>query len=295
MQLSPHLALGTAQFGSPYGITCRGNGPSESEVQAILARAAATGVTTVDTAAAYGPAEQRIGYYTAAAQSSHPLRIVTKLPPDSTGGEVASAVQRSMERLGVSYIHGIMVHRAKTLLEPGGEAVWRSLVQARDGALVGRLGVSVYTPEELAAVRARYSIDLVQLPFNLYDRRFQGIIEDLVAAGVEVHLRSALMQGLLAVPADALPPFLTDLVPDQQRFFDLTAAYGARALAGALALCAAAGGHRIVIGCQSVDEFEDLIAARNEARTLPEELVLELLDFGWAKPAVIVDPRFWPT
>jgi aryl-alcohol dehydrogenase-like predicted oxidoreductase len=50
-------------------------------------------------------------------------------------------------------------------------------------------------------------IDLVQAPFNLSDQRLQssGWLKKLHDAGVEVHARSAFLQGLLLMPATAIP------------------------------------------------------------------------------------------
>jgi aryl-alcohol dehydrogenase-like predicted oxidoreductase len=58
-----------------------------------------------------------------------------------------------------------------------------------------KIGVSVYTPEELE----RYidDINIVQLPLSIADGRFLSFLPRLRERGVEIHARSIFMRGLL--------------------------------------------------------------------------------------------------
>ncbi len=53
--------IGSAQFGMNYGIANRGGQISPHEAKDILTLARAHGVRSVDTAAAYGDSERRLG------------------------------------------------------------------------------------------------------------------------------------------------------------------------------------------------------------------------------------------
>ncbi len=55
------LALGTVQFGLDYGISNHDGQVSDEELDAIIALARQAGIDTLDTAQAYGNAEQRLG------------------------------------------------------------------------------------------------------------------------------------------------------------------------------------------------------------------------------------------
>lgn len=82
------LALGSAQWGMPYGIANRSGQPAPAEVAAMLTRAQAVGIHTIDTARAYGESERLIG---ALAPQDSGWRVVTKLAPDVLGDEPARA------------------------------------------------------------------------------------------------------------------------------------------------------------------------------------------------------------
>jgi aryl-alcohol dehydrogenase-like predicted oxidoreductase len=47
--------------------------------------------------------------------------------------------------------------------------------------------------------------DLVQVPYNYLDRRFEADFESLKKAGVEIHTRSVFLQGLFFMAPENIP------------------------------------------------------------------------------------------
>jgi aryl-alcohol dehydrogenase-like predicted oxidoreductase len=287
------LGLGTAQLGLPYGVSNRGGRPSEDEAAAILAAAAAGGVRTIDTAPAYGEAEALLGRLLAADAA---VRIVTKTPPlpgeEVTAADreaVARAAERSRELLG-ERLEALLVHHGADLAKPGGERLARRLVELREAGVVRRLGVSVYAREELDAARALLPLELAQLPLNAFDQRFlaDGTLAELREAGIEVHVRSAFLQGLLLMEPEELPAGLAAAAGPLRRWRELCAERGLGLLEAALGLVAAAGVDVVLAGANSVAELEQCLAAIRNRRTG---------EFDWASVAVddaaVIDPRRW--
>jgi spore coat polysaccharide biosynthesis protein SpsF len=214
-QSSAELVLGTAQLGLVYGAANRVGQPSAREAELILRSAVSAGVRWIDTAAAYGSAEQRIG---AALPGAKGVRIVTKLDPlnevtETTGlGDirvaVAHSVRRSCAKLGTDRLEVLLLHRAQHLTMRNG-AVWSAVKQMRDEGLIYDLGVSVYSPQEALAALADRDVRHIQLPFNALDWRWRAdAFRDALTKrpGVTIHARSALLQGLLAGHDDARWP-----------------------------------------------------------------------------------------
>jgi aryl-alcohol dehydrogenase-like predicted oxidoreductase len=75
-----------------------------------------------------------------------------------------------------------------------------------DGS-VKKIGISIYDTSELDLLCERFQFDLIQAPFNIFDRRliYSGWMERLALQGVELHVRSAFLQGLLLMSANDRP------------------------------------------------------------------------------------------
>lgn len=205
--MASRLALGTVQFGAPYGIANQVGQVGRDESAAILEHAWSMGIDTLDTAAVYGDSEQRLGEF-----GVRRWRVVSKLaevPADvaDVPSWVSLSVTGSLERLDLTKIHGLLLHRPQQLLGPHGDALYRALVRLKDQGKVEKIGVSVYGPDELDMLWPRFQFDLVQAPFNVLDRGLatSGWLSRLHDSGVEVHVRSVFLQGLLLMAATKRP------------------------------------------------------------------------------------------
>ena len=202
------LALGGAQFGLAYGVSNQRGQVSREVAREIIGLARQAGVDTIDTAIAYGDSEACLGEV-----GIGNFRVVTKLPPmpddilDITAW-ARDQIKGSLDRLGVASVYGLLLHRADQLLRNQGQELATALQNAKQDGLVAKVGVSIYDPEQLAAVMTVCRPDIVQAPLNLLDRRLEasGWLQRLHDSGVEVHTRSAFLQGLLLMNKAAMPP-----------------------------------------------------------------------------------------
>lgn len=201
------LALGAAQFGMAYGIGNTSGQVSQEAVLDILEQANAKGIDTLDTAIAYGNSEQVLGV---ACMSQ--WRVITKLPPlpkdvNDVAAWAEGQVIASLKRLGVSRLYGLLLHRPELLLGPHRKAVLQVFEVLKAQGKVQKTGISIYGPNQLDQLEGLSEIDLVQSPLNLFDQRLitSGWLARLQDRGVEVHTRSAFLQGLLLMPASQRP------------------------------------------------------------------------------------------
>jgi len=290
------LALGTAQFGLDYGITnTRGRVP-EDEVAAILKRAIAAGIDTIDTAALYGEAEAVLGR---TIPKGAPFRIVTKSVKADTPGKgsfadrVEAELRMSLDTLKIDRLHGFLFHRAADLLSEEGRAAWRRVETLRDQGVIGRVGISITDFEIGNAVLRDFPAQLVQLPLNIVDQRGlrTGLIDRLKNRGVEIHARSPFLQGLLAIAPANMPDHLASLRRHVERMTKPVVAMGLSLKEAALGFVLGVGMiDRVVVGVASRAEFDDLVALSRVA--VPRDV-----DFAaWAiEDPAIVDPSRWST
>jgi hypothetical protein len=279
------LALGTVQFGVAYGVSGAAAPVPEAEVGAILRRAHALGVHTLDTAAAYGDIEQRL----ARLCGDLPFEIVSKLPPLPQAASAAerrhaalSALARSRERLG-SRLRGLLFHRTEDLLETDGEELWQACVAAAGEADLA-LGVSCYSPDALAqAARGRH-LALAQLPASALDQR---LVHTGAPVGVELHVRSVFLQGLLLMRSDEAVKRVPAAAGALARWRHRAADRGLTPLQLALACAKGLPGiSRVVVGVDSLAQLEQIAEAW---ATVPQ-----LCEPGLAcDDLAVIDPRHW--
>lgn len=201
------LALGTVQFGQSYGVANKAGQIPAAEATAILEYAASIGINMLDTAVGYGNSEQRLGEI-----GIPDWQVVSKIPavPDGCGdisGWVTECVQSSLQRLGLPRLYALLLHKPQQLLGADGGQIYGALQQLRKTGLVQKIGASIYAPAELDDLCRRYEFDVVQAPFNLLDRRLieSGWMSRLANSGVELHVRSIFLQGLLLMPSSDRP------------------------------------------------------------------------------------------
>jgi aryl-alcohol dehydrogenase-like predicted oxidoreductase len=254
------LALGTVQFGFNYGIANTSGQVPPEEIAAILDTARAVGIDTIDTAIAYGDSEARLGIAGLAG-----FRVISKLPPlNGDVGSVPALVDASLQRLGRTLLDGLMLHRSADLAGSSGAEVYKLMVALKASGTVSKIGVSIYDPEELATVVGRYPIDLVQAPFNVFDRRLaqSGWLDRLKAENVEVHTRSAFLQGLLLMSPGDRPGKFARWDEIFARWEKWIATSGLTRLEAALGFaCGQDGVDRVVVGVDSNRQFIGVVGA----------------------------------
>ena len=260
------LALGTAQLGLPYGISNFSGQTSLAEAENMLKFALANGLDTIDTAIAYGESEMRLGEL-----ATQGFKLVTKLPalPDGcsdVGAWVKLQTEGSMSRLGVNSIYGMLLHKPDQLLGSNGVSLYESLQALKDGGQVQKVGVSIYSPNELDELKQKFHFDLVQAPFNLIDRRLlnTGWMRRLKDDGVEIHTRSAFLQGLLLMTQAAIPQKFSPWTNLWQTWHGWLADHAISAVQASLAFPLSFPEiDRVVIGADNVSQLSQIISAAN--------------------------------
>ncbi len=203
------LVLGTAQFGMDYGIANMNGRPSKVEVESILKIAISSGMKYLDTARAYGDSEKVIGEVL---DNNWKVRVqfITKLDPlndlmDNTSPavieeRVISSVNKSISMLGKTPINTLLIHREEHIRKWSNQ-VWLTLESLKNEGLILELGVSIQNPEELLRVIDEESIKIIQMPYNIFDWRWDKAIKRIIQVKKEreilIHTRSSLLQGLL--------------------------------------------------------------------------------------------------
>lgn len=283
------LALGTAQLGMQYGIANYTGSPSDVETKKVLQLANLYGINTLDTAIAYGDCEERLGRI-----GVPDWQIISKLPAlrgDSKNidQEVRVLVQDSLRRLRVERIHGLLLHQPSQLLEKKGDALYRALEQIKQDGLVHKIGISIYDPLSLESFLQTFNFDIVQLPLNPFDRRviLSGWVDRLKFSGIELHVRSIFLQGLLLMGQDKKPSQFDRWSPLWIRWHEWLHDMDISALQACLGFVSSVPQvDRILVGVENKNQLLEIIdVMQNPAVVIPDEFQSNDLD--------LINPANW--
>ncbi len=189
------IILGTVQMGLDYGINNNFGKISLEESHQILLRSHVSGITTLDTAEAYGNSHKVIGDF----HRFHPNRkfqIVTKVPHNIEVNSIEDKVKVYLEDLEVDCLDVLMFHSFDSFINSP-KAI-EILIGLKLKGYINNIGVSVYTNSQMEYLLGKDDITVVQLPFNLLDNySVRGdLLEELKLKGKIIHSRSAFLQGL---------------------------------------------------------------------------------------------------
>jgi aryl-alcohol dehydrogenase-like predicted oxidoreductase len=271
-----NLALGTAQFGMQYGVANNSGQPSEAEIKEILQIAGANGINALDTAIAYGDCEERLGRI-----GVPNWQIISKFPPTASNDaniyeQVRVAVVGSLQKLGVERLYALLLHRPEQLLKKNGDHLYLALERVKQEGLIGKIGISIYDPNILEILLSNFNFDLVQAPFNPFDRRLisSGWASRLKSLGIELHIRSVFLQGLLLMQEGQRPSQFDQWSTVWCRWHEWIREMRISALEACLGFVA------------SFDEFDRILVGVDNKKQL-----LQIIG-GMKKPAIAVPDEF---
>lgn len=284
------LALGTAQFGSDYGINNRAGKIPKEKAFKILESALKNGVTSIDTAYSYGESETVIGEFIKKKRPD--FKVVSKMP-GCLPASASAIFNSSLERLNLQSVYGYLLHDFNYFLRK--PASFNSLLGFRQQGRVQKVGFSVYYPKEAEYLLEKgIDFDLIQLPFSVFDQRFSSLLPKLEKNGIEIHARSVFLQGLAFKKPENLEARFSGLKEKLSGLHNLSKKTGIPVQAlcinfAALNPCIG----KVIVGVDSLQNLEENIKAVSPSKKVKEVLdeLAELredneniiLPFNWKK------------
>ena len=200
------IVLGTVQFGVKYGINNTSGQVSLDEVCKILKIAKEQGILTLDTSSAYGTSEVVLGK--SLKENSTQFNIVSKYPRCLES--VRITFEKSINNLGVNSLYGYLVHHFEFYQEC--PEIFDEITALKDEGKILKVGFSLYNIEQLQYLLDKgVKFDILQFPYNIFDKQFEPYMPKLAEKGVEIHTRSVFLQGLFFKNTNTLPEKLKPL------------------------------------------------------------------------------------
>jgi uncharacterized protein len=209
------IILGTVQFGLNYGINNKSGKPTYESIKEILDFAHQKNIIFLDTAEAYGDAQEIIGEYHQ--DSLNLFKIITKFSPlrKDLPKKISERVKCNLKTLKIESLYGYMFH-SYTDFKTYFNLFKKELLLMKKEGLIKKIGVSLHSNEEIIEVLKNDHINLIQLPFNLLDNSNQRkeVLIKAKAKGIEVHTRSVFLQGLFFQDSNEIRGKLLELKED---------------------------------------------------------------------------------
>ena len=280
------LALGTVQFGLDYGINNAVGQVPPAEIQKILAFCREAGIDILDTAYAYGQSEERLG-----AAGVEDFRVVSKLPKECANlSDARRILDQSLGRLGINTLYGLLYHDFDTY--GTGRLSWADMLVLQEEYGIRRVGFSFYYPEQWKQLSAQDVVpQIVQLPYNVFDRRFEDLLASAAQSGTEVHIRSTFLQGLFFRDPRQLPAHFAAVKEPLELLHRVTNGSTAK-LATTCLRFVLANPHvdRAVIGTDSLAQLQANVRGLTEE--VEDEVQQAIADLRVDDPSII-DPSQW--
>jgi len=201
------LALGTVELGLDYGFRDGAHyaRPTRADAVALVRHVERGGAQWLDTAPAYGGAEEILG------EAGTGVPIATKVTVPAAAQSIRRSIDESRRRLRRDCLDLVQLHNATPEIVRDA-AVLEILSEAIAKGHVAQVGASVYGEEAALAVLEQPLFRTLQVAFNLLDQTMAGrVFPQAQERRVAILVRSAFLRGVLTPQVHALPAALAPL------------------------------------------------------------------------------------
>jgi len=201
------IILGSANFDQSYGI--KKNFIKKTQINKILNFAKKNKIKIIDTSPTYNKSEKIIGL-----KNNNRFRIISKIPKTPKNIKkkdihkwLKKSILTSLKNLKIKKFECLLLHDPNVLLGKNGEEIYNNLKKIKSNGFTKKIGISIYDFNKLNKILKNFKLDLIQAPFNIFDRRLteSGWLKKLKKRKIEVHARSIFLQGILLLKYNQLP------------------------------------------------------------------------------------------
>lgn len=206
------LGLGTVKFGRNSGVKYPGGDgfalPTDAQIEALLDLCLSLGINLLDTAPAYGTAEERLGKLLGARRDK--FFIITKTGEEFDGAasqyiftaeHTRTSVERSLKRLRTDRLDCVLVHSSRDDLRVlTGTPVLETLSRLKEEGKIASFGASTYTVE--GGRKAAELTDAVMVAYNKTYTNERAVIDHARGLGRAVLVKKGLASGHVGTLGD---------------------------------------------------------------------------------------------
>lgn len=282
------IVIGTANFNNPYGILS-GVALSDDDVFGLISSGCQLGVFGFDTALAYGDFFLKTRDFL----QKHPLssHITTKFSVKEPYDRLYQVFSQQKKIINKPF-YGILIHDIHNIRSANKKELLLFLEKLQKENITHKVGISVYSPEDLDCMRDLFHASLIQVPLNPLNQSFSSekMVDYFSENNIEVHARSLFLQGVFL--AERLPNVLFPIRFAFDNIRKIMNDFESKIQALMLWASAQKFVSRWVLGFSSVRDFENLTNTLMNMGQ-PNEKIENLFDDFKKFDHKLVDPRNW--
>lgn len=204
--INKKLVLGTAQLDKNYGIKKKRKKISLKEMRDIINYAKNKNINFLDTASSYKNSEKILNKV--ALEGFNVIGKIEKIRDHKNiFNLMKKKVTEASKKLKINSFYAYLIHDEEDLYSQKGQEIFDSLLKIKKKGLIKKIGISIYNFKDLPKIVNKFNLDIIQLPYNLFDRRLENkkLLKLLKKKNIEVHVRSVFLQGLLLNQINSIP------------------------------------------------------------------------------------------
>jgi aryl-alcohol dehydrogenase-like predicted oxidoreductase len=201
-----NYCFGTANFVRGYGIL-KGKGFSQRKIKEIFNFLRKNNIKYIDTAINYKGVERKLGKL-----KLNYFKVYTKIPKlpkniININQWLNRKINTSLKRTNLECYEAVFLHEPEDLLKKNKRELYQSLIRLKKKGKIKKIGLSLYSLKIIPKIIKDFKIDIIQVPFNVFDKRILKIIKRLKKRKIEVNVRSIFLQGILLKDYNKLPNY----------------------------------------------------------------------------------------
>ena len=286
------LSFGTVQLGLDYGISNSSGKPTQKTADAIVEYLIDEGINCFDTATAYGNSEEVLGE---ALGDRENVQLVSKVKSDLFLDDVETIVNSSLKHLKTNKLFGLLLHDSE-LLSHWTHDYDKKISLLKKKGMIEHFGVSIYTAEEFDLAIENPAIQIIQIPFNLFDQRAinNKWFEKATKVNKLIFIRSIFLQGLFFMDPIKLKGNLLDATSYLNKMHTIRKTLALSIAEFTMAYVDSVAPNAIILfGCDTLDQAKENIKSYNNLPTLENEL-LDTINTNFSNiPEHVLNPGLW--
>ncbi|MEA3352849.1 MAG: aldo/keto reductase [Campylobacterota bacterium] len=290
------LCLGTVQFGMDYGIANEIGQVNQKEVNEIIDFVLSNGINCFDTAKGYGNSETVIGKYFKNLNDDN-INIISKVKSElfSSSENLSKEISKSLSKINTNRLFGLLLHDSDVIYN-WDESYSKNVKELKKKELIKYFGVSIYTDEEFELAIDNKNIELIQIPFNLFDQRAisKKWLEKAKNNNKLIFIRSVYLQGLILMDFNKIPENLNDVKPYIKILDDTCKKLNITKNELALGFVNSIASDSIILfGCDKLEQAKENLENFNKSIVLENDIIDDLKNTFSSIEEKIYNPTKW--